>query len=77
MERQHRSVSAPVTPSLSDLSCACGGLPFSIKPGADAEYAVARDSLGREDEPLGRILIARAVPDRVLCLKCQPKRKVA
>lgn len=59
------------------FTCACGGLPFSIRPGADAVYGIARDLFGIAGLRLPRILIARAVPDRVLCLKCQPKRKVS
>jgi hypothetical protein len=55
-------------------TCPCAsGLPvIAVRPGQDAEYAVARDLLGQPDARLPNILIQRQVADAMWCRACWP-----
>ena len=51
--------------------CACGSRHvFSIHPGVDAVYAVARDAFGTVDSRLAPILVKAPQADVALCLRC-------
>ena len=64
------------TLSLADLRCGCGSTTImSVKPGADAVYAEARDLFGALDKRMKPIMVAAPVPDQAFCLPCLLKRK--